>query len=363
VGRGVTTGWDVTRQSGGTCVQPIGRPTPTAASLILAASLAGCAGAPAVLGPSYLTAPPQAEAAAPRAEAAAPRAEAAAPRAEAAAPRAEAAAPRAEAAAPQAEATAAAETPDPFEDVNRKIFAANQAFNDAVVYPIAKAYREDVPESVRDRVEAFSTNLSEPMVFANTVLQLRMDAAATTLARFVTNSTVGGLGLFDVATSLGQSHQTGDFGQTLYVWGVRDTAYLVLPVLGPSTVRDGIGTGVSLLAPFGVAMVVPTKFATATTQVNTVDAVGKPVADLGKASTLQEIEASSLDFYAMLRSVSDQKRQAELREAVAQSLFYPPEPAAPAGGDFTPVTTTASQSDPAPEVRAGLGGEPALRTR
>ena len=173
-----------------------------------------------------------------------------------------------------------------------------------------------------------------------------------------------------MAATLGQPHQTGDFGQTLYVWGVRDTAYLVLPVLGPSTVRDGIGTGVSLLAPFGVAMVVPTKFATATSQVNTVDAVGKPVADLGKASTLQEIEASSLDFYAMLRSVSDQKRQAELREALAQSLLTPAAPAAPAGGniaapaggDFTPVTVAASKSDRAPEARAGLGGEPTLRT-
>ena len=137
-------------------MQPIGRPAPTAASLILAASLAGCAATPAVLAPSYLTAPPQAEAAAPQAEAAAPQAE-------------------------------AADTPDPLEDLNRKIFAANRAFNDAVVYPIAEVYREDVPESVRDRVEAFTTNLSEPMVFANTVLQLRLDAAATTLSRFVTN--------------------------------------------------------------------------------------------------------------------------------------------------------------------------------
>ena len=294
----------------------IGRHAPTAACLILATLLAGCAGAPAGLpSPNFVSAPPRAE---------------------------------------------AAETPDPFEGLNRKIFASNQAFNETVVYPIAKAYRENVPEGVRDRIEAFSTNLSEPMVFANTVLQLRMDAAATTLSRFVTNSTVGGLGLFDVATSLGQPHQTGDFGQTLYVWGARDTAYLVLPVLGPSTVRDGIGTGVSLIAPFGVASIVPARFATATTQVNTVDAVGKPVADLGKASTLQEIEASSLDFYAMLRSVSDQKRQAELREAVAQSLFYPPEPAAPAEGDFAPVT--ASQTEPA-QVRVGLGGEPPLPTR
>jgi phospholipid-binding lipoprotein MlaA len=121
------------------------------------------------------------------------------------------------------------ETADPFEDLNRKIFASNQAFNNAIVYPLANAYRDGIPEEVRDRIEAFTTNLSEPMVFANDVLQLRPDAALTTL-RFVTNSTIGALGLFDVAASYSQPRQSGDFGRTLYVWGVRDTAYLVLPV-------------------------------------------------------------------------------------------------------------------------------------
>jgi phospholipid-binding lipoprotein MlaA len=293
----------------------LGRQLSTALALLLAAAAAGCAVQPAGLPqPSHLVADPGAAA--------------------------------------EAEAT-----PDPFEDFNRKVFAGNQAFNSAVVYPIADAYRTGVPEPVRDRIDAFTTNLSEPMVLANTLLQLRLDAAATTTARFVTNSTVGGLGLFDVAADLGQPHQSGDFGQTLYVWGVRDTAYLVLPVLGPSTVRDGIGTGVGLLAPFGVAAVVPARLAVTANEVGTVDSVGRPVADLGKVGALQEMEASSVDFYAMLRSVSDQKRQSELREAIAQSLLFPsapqqaadvqqpPTPAIPEGG-WEPV---------------GLGGEPGLR--
>src|SRR5262249_15612144 len=153
-----------------------------------------------------------------------------------------------------------------------------------------------------------TTNLSEPMVFANNVLQLRFDAAATTFTRFVTNSTIGLGGLFDVAaTDFGQQRQSGDLGQTLYVWGVRDTAYLVLPVLGTGNLRDGMGTGLSMLAPMGVVSVVPTKLATTTTQVNTVDAVGKPIAGLGKVEMMEELEASSLDFYVMLRSMSDQK--------------------------------------------------------
>jgi phospholipid-binding lipoprotein MlaA len=221
------------------------------------------------------------------------------------------------------------ETPDPFEGMNRKIFASNADFNHALLYPAAKAYREQVPEGIRDRIDAFVTNLSEPMVFANTVLQLRPDAAATTLARFLTNSTVGLGGLYDVAASTGQPHQTGDVGQTLYVWGVRDTAYLVLPLLGPTTIRDGIGTGISLIVPAGIVSVVPAKLANVTSQVRTVDTAGAPVAGLGKVEMLQELEANSLDFYATLRSVSDQKRQAELQQALAQSVLFTA-PSAPA---------------------------------
>jgi phospholipid-binding lipoprotein MlaA len=290
-----------------------GRQLPTALVLLLAAAAAGCAVQPAGLPqPSHLVTDPGAEAEA---------------------------------------------TPDPFEDFNRKVFAGNQAFNSAVVYPIADAYRTGVPEPIRDRIEAFTTNISEPMVLANTLLQLRPDAAATTMVRFVTNTTVGGLGLFDVAADLGQPHQTGDFGQTLYVWGARDTAYLVLPVLGPSTVRDGIGTGVGLLAPFGVAAVVPARLAVTANEVGTVDSVGKPVADLGKVGALQDMEASSVDFYAMLRSVSDQKRQSELRQAIAQSLLFSanPQQGAEAQQPLVPANPEGA------EERAGLGGEPTPR--
>jgi phospholipid-binding lipoprotein MlaA len=294
-------------------VRCVGRYVPTALALGIATSLAGCAGAPAALPtPQYLPAP-QYLAAIPERPPQKPQVPPVSER-----PQLPPQVP------PQVSEPEAKETPDPFEQVNRKIFAGNQALNSAVVYPLANAYRENVPEQVRDRIDAFTTNLSEPMVFANDLLQLRPDAAATTLARFLTNSTVGALGLFDVAATFGQAHQSGDFGQTLYVWGVRDTAYVVLPVLGPSNVRDGIGTGISLLAPFGVAWMVPTKFVAATSQFNTVDALGKPVADLGKVGALQEIEASSVDFYAMLRSVSDQKRQSELEQALSQSLLSAP---------------------------------------
>ncbi len=214
------------------------------------------------------------------------------------------------------------ESPDPLEDMNRKVQDFNSGVNHGLVYPIAKAYRESVPEPVRDRIDAFTTNLSEPMTFANNVLQLRPDAALVTLARFITNSTVGLGGLFDVAATVGQKKQSGDFGQTLYVWGVEDSPYLVLPVLGPTNLRDALGTGVELLAPSQAVPMLPTKMATLVQNANTVDTYGKPVAGLGKVELMEELEASSLDFYAMLRSMSDQKRQAELKEAREQSLLY-----------------------------------------
>ena len=137
---------------------------------------------------------------------------------------------------------------DPLEKMNRSVFERNQRFNHAVVYPVAKAYRNNVPEPVRNSVEAFASNLTEPMVFANDVLQLRLGAAATTVGRFAINSTIGVGGLFDVATRQNLPRQSGDLGQTLYVWGMRDSPYLVLPVIGPTNVRDLVGTTAEFVA-------------------------------------------------------------------------------------------------------------------
>jgi phospholipid-binding lipoprotein MlaA len=245
------------------------------------------------------------------------------------------------------------DAPDPFESMNRKIFEGNQELNRTVLYPLAKAYREGLSEDVRDRIDAFTTNLSEPMVFANNVLQLRFDAAATTLARFITNSTVGLGGLWDVAATVGQKHQTGDFGETLYVWGVRDSAYIVMPVLGPSNLRDAVGTGISLIVPAGIIATVPSKLATATNYAATADAVSTPVAGLGKVGMLQEVEAGALDTYAVLRSMSDQKRQAELKEALSQSLFSGWPEAAPPGGEARVFAADGVFAAP-----AGLGMRP-----
>ena len=243
------------------------------------------------------------------------------------------------------------EVSDPLERMNRSVFERNQRFNHAVVYPVAKAYRNNVPEPVRDSVEAFAGNLTEPLVFANDVLQLRLQAAATTVGRFAINSTLGVAGLFDVATRQNLPHQSGDLGQTLYVWGIRESPYLVLPIIGPTNVRDLIGTTVELAAmlpagelPAGEFLeVLPTQVASTVTDLGVAGSAASPFPKLSQADQMEELEESSIDFYAMLRSVVSQKRQAELQEALETSGWTAPRHAAsPAEGPEAASVSTAS---------------------
>jgi phospholipid-binding lipoprotein MlaA len=221
------------------------------------------------------------------------------------------------------------ETADPFEKMNRSVFKGNQRLDHAVVYPVAKAY-DKVPEPVRKSVGNFAHNLTEPVVFANDILQLRLGAAATTLGRFAMNSTIGIGGLFDPASKEKLPRQTGDFGQTLYVWGVHKSAYLVLPLVGPTNVRDLIGTTVDFVAaiPAGGWLqsgLAATHFASqASNTVAVAGSIATPVSKLDDVQQMQTLEDGSLDFYTMLRSVVEQKRQAELEEAAATSLWTAP---------------------------------------
>lgn len=203
---------------------------------------------------------------------------------------------------------------DPIEPFNRGVFAFNLALDRAAIKPVAEAYRAVLPLFVRDRVRAAIDNLHEPLVFANDVLQGRVEAAAISGRRFLINTTVGLAGLFDRATELGLARQSGDFGQTLYAWGAGDGPYLVLPFFGPSNVRDAIGLGVDMVAsPAG-------HIGSSETRRKVGIAVG--VTDgldlrARNIESLDAIEASSLDFYAYLRSVWRQNRQATLRDARA----------------------------------------------
>jgi phospholipid-binding lipoprotein MlaA len=245
------------------------------------------------------------------------------------------------------------------EPINRSVFDSNQQFNHAVIYPLAKTYHDTVPEPVRDSIDAFTVNLNEPFVFANNILQLRLAAATTTFGRFMLNSTFGIGGLIDVASTQGLARQTGDFGQTLYVWGFRNSEFIVVPVVGPTNVRDAFGNGVEVAAQFFLGAILPTSTATAASQVGMVGTVASPVASLGKVEQMQELEQSSLDFYSMMRSVVEQKRQAELRAALKES----PLSALPGLGDETGVETGTliSPALSSPALDSPALGSPALQ--
>ncbi len=139
---------------------------------------------------------------------------------------------------------------DPLEGLNRVFFYTNGALDLLVFEPLASGYRFITPEAARNALSRAFDNLSSPIIFANDLLQIRFRRAATTFSRFAINSTVGLLGLFDVASELGLKPHDADFGQTLYTYGVGDGIYLVLPLFGPTTARDAVGLGIdSLLDP------------------------------------------------------------------------------------------------------------------
>jgi phospholipid-binding lipoprotein MlaA len=135
---------------------------------------------------------------------------------------------------------------DPFEPVNRGIFAANEALDQIIVMPVATVYTTAVVAPIRDNLRSFLRNLRTPITLTNNVLQGDWAAAENTLARFFINSTLGLGGFADVASSAGRPYQSADFGQTLARWGAGPGPYIVLPLFGPSNVRDSIGTAVDI---------------------------------------------------------------------------------------------------------------------
>lgn len=188
----------------------------------------------------------------------------------------------------------------------------NTALDDAIIKPVAKAYLAAVPAFVRDRFRAAVDNLAEPRIFVNDVLQARFNAAGTTFARFFANTIAGVGGLFDFASAHGLPRQTGDFGQTLYAWGVDDGPYLVLLFFGPSNVRDAIGLGVDLATTPPALVVHGPAADVATIALGIVDGIDLRSRNI---DTLDAIKASSLDFYTHFKSVVRQHRAVALREA------------------------------------------------
>ncbi|MGZ8992863.1 MAG: MlaA family lipoprotein [Burkholderiaceae bacterium] len=138
-------------------------------------------------------------------------------------------------------ADSGADARDPIESLNRQVFEFNDVVDRAVLKPVAQAYEYVLPEPVRDCISNIFSNFREPSNAVNNLLQGKPIDAASDTCRFVVNSTVGLLGCFDPARQMGLEKHNEDFGQTLGRWGIGSGPYLVVPILGPSTVRDAIG--------------------------------------------------------------------------------------------------------------------------
>jgi phospholipid-binding lipoprotein MlaA len=135
---------------------------------------------------------------------------------------------------------------DPLEPLNRKVSRFNEVLDDAVAKPVATAYRESLPEGIRSRVRNFFSNLADPWIGVNDILQGKFFDGFESGMRFVFNSTLGLLGIHDVASEMGIEKRNEDFGQTLGRWGLGEGPYLVLPILSSSTLRDTAGWGVDI---------------------------------------------------------------------------------------------------------------------
>ncbi len=140
------------------------------------------------------------------------------------------------------------ETADPYESVNRKIFDFNDSFYRNIGFPIERGYRKITTKSIRNRVADFVSNMDEPISTANYLLQLKPKETAISIARFAINSTLGLAGLFDVASGWGLEQNPTTTGATLASWCIADGPYIVVPLIGPSTPRNLIGSSVDFLA-------------------------------------------------------------------------------------------------------------------
>jgi len=254
----------------------------------------------------------------------------------ASAPNAEPSAESAAADGSRRSATQAESTGDPLEPFNRAVYQFNDAFDTYLLAPVARGYRWLLPRVIRDRVSSFFSNLREPMNVMNDLLQGKPYDALTDTGRLLANSTIGILGLWDVATPLGLPKHDEDFGQTLAVWGVPDGPYLVLPFLGPSNFRDGPA---KIVDWYSLPQTYAARSAVTWTLLG-VEFVDTRAQLLDATDILEQ--AAGADPYAFLREAYRQRRRSLVYDGHPPApkpdslLFEEDVPASPAGGGPAP---------------------------
>lgn len=195
---------------------------------------------------------------------------------------------------------------DPIEGLNRFIFAFSDMIDTIALRPLAGLYGFVTPEPMKRSIANLVRNLAEPRRLGNKLLQGEFEDAGIVLGRVVVNTTVGVAGLFDVAEDWGMPKQNADFGQTLSIWGVGPGPHVSVPIMGPHSARHAVGrVGDLMMDPlFWLAPSYITLPLTATNVISTREALIEP---------LDELKASSVDFYSALRSAYWQNRLKQLR--------------------------------------------------
>jgi len=198
---------------------------------------------------------------------------------------------------------------DPIEPFNRAMFAFNKQMDGMLLRPAAVIFKGVLPEPVQDGVHNFLSNLRGPVVLANDLLQWEMDRAGNTAGRFVINTTIGVLGVWDAAAYMGIEGHSEDFGQTFGTWGVGEGFYLVLPFLGPSNPRDAVGLVTEYLAD-------PVNMWIRNGDYEEMILVRAAVTGVDfrarNLQTIDELERTSLDYYVAVRSLYRQRRMDEI---------------------------------------------------
>ena len=203
---------------------------------------------------------------------------------------------------------------DCFEPINRVTFAINQGLDKIIFKPVAKGYRV-LPSPVRTGVSNALDNLSNLVTIPNNVLQGELKKAGVNTGRFVINTTIGIVGLFDVAQNLGfPEYEREDYGQTLGVMGVGPGCYLVLPVLGPSTIRDTAGSFINIMGgdPWYNASVNGNNEFLSDSDYLASRVLGGIDFRAKNLDSLDNLEKNSMDFYASVRSLYLQDRQQKI---------------------------------------------------
>ncbi|MCS6764191.1 MAG: VacJ family lipoprotein [Candidatus Protistobacter heckmanni] len=240
---------------------------------------------------------------------------------------------------------------DPLEPMNRTVFSFNETFDEYLAKPVAKGYRAVVPDPIRESVTNFFNNIGELFNIANNALQGKGVATLESTLRFVFNTVFGIGGLLDFSTAVGIPKHPEDFSQTLGVWGLKSGPYVVLPLLGPSSARDMVGTGVQI---YGNPLTYVDPVSTRNTLVGT--AFVDTRANLLDAGNL--IDQAALDKYSFVRDAYLQRRQYLVYDGDPPAESAEPDAPADAKPQAAPAAAPAASPASAPSVAPATEGKP-----